>query len=157
MWRSTRSNTHSVICHGADSNRNFAYKWMTGGASRVKCSYTYGGPEPLSEVETRNTDNFMKENASKFDVFLAFHSYGLLILAPYGNGEKPATFDDHMAIGNESADWIARKYGREYEVGNSLEVLYATSGSSVDHAVGQYGIPIAYTYEMRSDGTFVHL
>lgn len=128
---------------------------MTGGASRVKCSYTYGGPAALSEVETRNTDNFMKENASKMDVFLAFHSYGLLILAPYGNGEKPATFDHHMEIGNESAAWIERKYGRVYKVGNSLEVLYATSGSSVDHAVGQYGIPIAYTYEMRDNGNFL--
>lgn len=30
----------------------------------------------------------------------------------------------------------------------------ATSGTSVDHAYGQYRIPIGYTYEMRGNGVY---
>jgi hypothetical protein len=46
------------------------------------------------------------------------------------------------------------RYGTEYEVGSSIEVLYATSGTSVDHAYGHHGIKVAYTYEMRGSGDY---
>ena len=35
-----------------------------------------------------------------------------------------------------------------------MEVLYAVSGASPDHFYGLYGIPIAYTYEMRGNGNY---
>lgn len=152
MWRSTRSKEHSVICSGADANRNYAYHWMAGGASQVKCSYTYAGPYALSEIETQNTDNFLKEHASKMDVFLAFHSYSQLILLPYGDGSKPDNYEDQNQIAIASAEWIARRYSTQYSVGNSREILYQTSGTTSDYVQGVYGIPVSYTLEMRPLG-----
>ena len=154
MWRSTRSKVHSKLCSGADPNRNFDFKWMQvpGGASAVKCSYTYAGPHALSEVETKTTDNYLKEHSKEFDVYLAFHSYSQLILLSYGDGEKPENYDEQLAIAEESAEWISRRFGTIYEVGNTKEILYATSGTSSDHALYVYGIPVSYTYEMRPAG-----
>ena len=40
-------------CFGTDANRNWGYKWNTGGSSDYGCQDTYHGTEPFSEPETR--------------------------------------------------------------------------------------------------------
>ena len=46
------------------------------------------------------------------------------------------------------------KHNTIYQVGSTIEELYAASGVSVDHAYGHHKIPIAYTYEMRGNGDY---
>lgn len=36
----------------------------------------------------------------------------------------------------------------------TIDFADATSGTSVDHLYGKYGIPIVYTFEMRGSGTY---
>lgn len=67
---------------------------------------------------------------------------------------------------------LQSKHGISYRVGNQAEILCklkicqflrillifdyldSASGNSQDHAYGQYGIPISYTYEMRGTGDY---
>lgn len=89
-WRKTRAPA-SLICDGIDGNRNFAFNWLiadeTGnlGASTNPCSDTFAGPRAHSEPEAQAVDNFLRANAGKFDIYLAFHSYAHQILFPMGN------------------------------------------------------------------------
>lgn len=53
-----------------------------------------------------------------------------------------------------AAERLKARHGIEYEVGSTIETLYAASGVSVDHAYGRHKIPIAYTYEMRGNGDY---
>ncbi|CAO1308920.1 unnamed protein product [Diamesa serratosioi] len=153
-WRKTRS-IHSLLCTGVDPNRNFGFNWMQGGASQVPCSDTYAGPKAFSENETLAVENFMKEHSSKFDAFLSLHSYSQLILYPYGHTtEKFDIYDELQAVGEAAAERLFQKHKTPYEVGNSFEVLYQTSGASPDHVLGKYKVPFAYTIEMRDTGRF---
>lgn len=56
-----------------------------GGASSNPCSESYAGPAPFSEPETVALDAFITSIASDLKIYLAFHSYGQLILFPYGH------------------------------------------------------------------------
>lgn len=125
---------------------------MEGGASQVKCSYTYAGPAANSEIETRNEDAFFYSHAAQLDVFLAFHSYSQLLLIPYGNGVKAPNYDEQFAVAQAAAERLFSVHGTTYTVGNSQEVLYTTSGTSRDHARGRHNIPFSFTYEMRDTG-----
>lgn len=63
-------------------------------------------------------------------------------------------YDANKAIADAAAARLKAKHGIEYEVGATIEVSYSSSGESVDHAYGQNGIPVAYTFEMRGDGDY---
>ena len=58
-----------------------------------------------------------------------------------------------MKVGLAAADAIRAVHGKNYRVGTSPTVLYPNSGSSRDWA-RQQGIPFAYTFELRDNGTF---
>ena len=49
----------------------------------VMCREDYGGPNPLSEPETRNIVNYWKRNGPIIGA-IDWHSYGKLILHPWG-------------------------------------------------------------------------
>jgi hypothetical protein len=49
---------------------------------------------------------------------------------------------------------LKAKHGIQYNVGATIEISYASSGESVDHAYGSNKIPIAYTFEMRGSGDY---
>lgn len=111
----------------------------------MPCSDTYAGPNAFSENETAAVDNFLNEHSSKFDTYLAFHSYSQLILSPYGTTKdkvvsimnfnllvkivfipwfnKQENYDELQAIGEAAADRLFKKHGTVYEVGNTVEVL----------------------------------
>lgn len=88
-WRKTRSPT-SLICVGVDPNRNFAHNWLVAdedgdlGASKAPCSDTYAGPYAFSESETAAVNDYFASIQDRFDVYLSFHSYGHVLLCPYG-------------------------------------------------------------------------
>ncbi|XP_058445792.1 zinc carboxypeptidase-like [Malaya genurostris] len=153
MWRKTRY-PHDLLCYGVDMNRNFPYHWMDGGASTNSCSDVYAGPEPASEIETKNIMEYFGMYKDHIHFYLSFHSYGQLILLPYGyeNAEKVDNFYDWMEMAEAAAVALNKGYGTQYTVGNTAEVLYIASGSSRDWALGEHNVPIAASYEFRDQG-----
>ncbi len=82
-WRKTRQIFEDSACVGTDPNRNFGYQWMTGGASPLHCSDTYGGPEPWSEIEVANVRDFLLEQ-NNVVYYQSLHSAANTIMYPWG-------------------------------------------------------------------------
>jgi hypothetical protein len=55
-------------------NRNFGYKWLTGGSSTNPCSETFAGPSADSEPETQAIENALKNKTGNWDVYFNVHS-----------------------------------------------------------------------------------
>ncbi|XP_070813918.1 carboxypeptidase O [Chaetodon trifascialis] len=155
LWRKNMSpGPPDCECAGTDLNRNFDANWATVGISFDCCSDTYCGTRPLSEPEAQAVTYFVGSRKDEFLCFLTIHSYGKLLLIPYGNPNFTApNYDELMEVGLAAADEIKKVHGMEYTVGTSPAVLYANSGSSRDWARLQ-GIPYAYTFELRDDDKF---
>ncbi|KXJ75388.1 hypothetical protein RP20_CCG011859 [Aedes albopictus] len=155
MWRKTRF-PHSILCYGVDMNRNFPHHWMDGGASMNPCTETYAGPEPASEIETKNIMNYFTDIKDKIHFYLSFHSYGQLILLPFGyqNAQKVDRFGDWMEMAKAATTALSERYGTQYQYGNTADVLYIASGSTRDWALGTYDVPIAASYEFRDKGNY---
>jgi carboxypeptidase A len=159
-WRKTRS-IQSILCWGVDPNRNFGYNWMipdevgTTGSSTSPCSDVFSGNMAFSEPECFAIDRFLNDHRGIFDAYLALHSYDHSILFPYGNSKaRVPNFEELQQVGNAAAEMLKSKNGTIYRVGNQAEILYSASGNAQDHAYGQYGIPISFTYEMRGNGDY---
>lgn len=64
------------------------------GASANPCSYTYYGPTPFSESETRHLSNYaLSLGVGNIDAFISTHSYSQLILYPYHHTAVPSADD----------------------------------------------------------------
>lgn len=155
LWRKNRSPGPSGCdCYGTDLNRNFDATWGTIGVSFNCCSQIYCGSHPASEPEAQAVANLIGSRKEDYLCFLTIHSYGQLLLVPYGNPNYTASnYNELMEVGLGAADAIRRVHGMNYTVGTSPDVLYPNSGSSRDWARMQ-GIPLAYTFELRDKGKF---
>ncbi|XP_063788279.1 carboxypeptidase O-like isoform X2 [Pseudophryne corroboree] len=154
LWRKSRSPHNNGTCYGVDLNRNFDGHWCTIGASTVCSSNTYCGPGPASEPEVQAVSQLLSGLKSDILCFLTMHSYSQLILFPYGyTTNASANHEEMMAVGLNSATEITKLYGTQYDVGSSSTILYSTSGSSQDFAA-DLGIDLAYTFELRDNGTY---
>ncbi|XP_070711417.1 carboxypeptidase O-like [Pempheris klunzingeri] len=155
LWRKNRSpGTSGCKCDGTDLNRNFDNKWGTIGTSTDCCSNVYCGSSPVSEPEAQAVTYFVGSRKDDFLCFLTIHSYGQLLLVPYGQPNVTASnYNELMKVGLEAADAIKKVHGMNYTVGTPPDVLYSYSGSSRDWARKQ-GIPFCYTFELRDKGTF---
>jgi len=78
LWRKNREPNAGAICIGVDTNRNWGYKWGTGGSSNQPCSDTYMGPSAMSSYEPQAVDAYLKSRLSAgIDVlsYIDFHAY----------------------------------------------------------------------------------
>jgi len=152
LWRKNRRDNGDGS-FGVDLNRNWAFQWGGGGASTIPGDETYRGPAPFSEPESAAMrDYFVRETT--LAGHLDFHAYSQLVLSPWGYTATPAPNNDaFLALGNEMKDAIRRTNGLGYTVGPIASTLYVASGSSVDHAYGQHGVP-SYTIEVRDTGAY---
>ncbi|KAL7853065.1 hypothetical protein SRHO_G00188500 [Serrasalmus rhombeus] len=155
LWRKSRSpGIDSCTCFGTDLNRNFYANWGMVGISRNCCSEIYNGHSPLSESEAVAVTDFLSANRDQLLCFLTIHSYGQLILVPYGHPNISApNYDELMEVGLAAAKAIKAVHGVDYTVGTPPDVLYANSGSSRDFA-RLIGIPFSFTFELRDKGDF---
>lgn len=137
---------------GTDLNRNFAANWGTVGISRNCCSEVYNGATVLSESEAQAVTKFVEQRRNEILCFLTIHSYGQLILLPYGHPNVSApNYDELLSVGQAAAEAIKHIHGMAYRVGTSPNVLYPNSGSSRDWA-RLIGIPFSFTFELRDKG-----
>ncbi|XP_053333201.1 carboxypeptidase O [Clarias gariepinus] len=155
LWRKTRSpGTADCMCNGTDLNRNFYANWGMVGISRNCCSEIYNGHSPLSEPEAMAVTDFLSTNRDNILCFLTIHSYGQLILLPYGHPNISAPNEvELMKVGLAAAEAIKAVHGVAYTVGTPPNVLYPNSGSSRDFA-RLIGIPFSFTFELRDKGEY---
>ena len=143
MWRKNRRPNQGNKCDGVDINRNYGYRWGTGGSSTDPCSDVYMGASAFSEPETRAVKAFV-ESRPNVKILLTFHTYSELILYPWGSSYDPITKSDDLAAYKTMADTMARWNG--YTAEQSSE-LYITSGDTTDWSYGQLGI-FSFTFEL---------
>lgn len=159
-----RKNTNQNYCTderfwGADLNRNFSFQWNSwGGSSPNPCSDTYHGIGPASEPETQAIEAYLRSNfedqrgnaldepapSDAQGVFLDLHSYGRLVLWPWG-------FVGAEAPNGRELKTLARKlaFYNQYEPIQAYD-LYTTDGTTDDFAYGELGIA-AFTFEIGSN------
>ena len=78
----------------------------------------YIGPEPFSEIETRNVRDFILKKKGDWIFFDSIHSYSQLILLPwsYTNRIKPGGYDKLKEISDIGAAAIMNETGEVYQV-----------------------------------------
>jgi carboxypeptidase T len=158
---SWRKNTDNLYCsnsasRGVDLNRNFSYAWgCCGGSSGSTCNEVYRGPSAASEPETQAIQNYVRQHfpdqrgvgpdspapADATGIFLDLHSYGGLVLWPWG-------FTSQAAPNATALQTLGRKlaFFNGYSPEQSY-LLYTTDGTTDDFAYGELGLA-AYTVEM---------
>jgi carboxypeptidase T len=83
LWRKNRQ-PNGGGSFGTDQNRNYSYNWgCCGGSSPSPSGETYRGPSALSTPEDARMAEFMIAHPN-VTTGISYHSYGDLILYPYG-------------------------------------------------------------------------
>ncbi|RMZ93185.1 carboxypeptidase B-like [Brachionus plicatilis] len=151
LWRKNRNPNSGSSCIGTDLNRNYGFKWLTGGSSTNPCSDVYAGRSGDSELETQAVENYIKQYPGQWDSFLTIHSYGKWWFTPYGYTQTlPSDFTElnnkakiglaGISASGDGSGWIS---------GSSSRILYIASGGSEDWAYGTAGIKYSYCLELR--------
>ncbi|XP_040213266.1 carboxypeptidase O-like [Rana temporaria] len=154
LWRKSRSPHDNGTCFGVDLNRNFDSNWCTIGASSNCSDITFCGTGPASEPEADAVQQLVSRLKSDILCFLTMHSYGQLILLPYGYTKNASVnHEEKLSVGETAAAKLAQIHGKTYRVGSASHILYFNSGSSRDWAT-DIGIPFPYTFELRDNGTY---
>lgn len=125
MWRKNRRNNGNGT-FGVDLNRNYSYQWGVSGASTNPASDTYAGPNGFSEPETQAM-KFLFENNS-IQIALNYHTYGDLLLHPFGYDYVVAPDDDLFFLWKDLMVQV-NGYGNIQSVD-----LYPAAGDSDDWA-----------------------
>ena len=142
-----------TLADGVDLNRNFGSRWGLDdeGSSGIPSDGTYRGPAPDSEPETQALINFMRKKKFKFAI--SYHTYGNLILYPWGWQFKTASFDDPIFVAQAGTDENPAIYDTLNDVGYDPGVgadLYITNGDFTDWSYYEAGVP-SHTLEF-TDG-----
>jgi len=150
-WRKNRRNNGDGTW-GVDLNRNYGYRWGYDniGSSPYTGSETYRGPAPFSEPETQAIRDFALAHPDLV-ASISFHTYGELILWPYGYtyDDVPADMDpDDHAVFVEMGRAMAALNG--YTAAQASD-LYPTNGDSDDWLYGERGV-FAFTFELLRPG-----
>ncbi|XP_075152249.1 zinc carboxypeptidase-like [Haematobia irritans] len=165
LWRKNRRPTgfsnSSGICYGIDMNRNFGYEWgaLSAWNFNEPCDHWYGGAKPDSEPEVLALQAFINSFPDDYiKMYIPFHSYGNLILLPYGHTSDifPPNYDQMMRIAKGFADSARVKYGTDFKYGSTgtINLSGYVSGASKDWAYGVKKIPYTGTIELRDYGEY---
>jgi carboxypeptidase T len=159
LWR---KNTNQAYCaptsiyRGADLNRNYDFAWgCCGGSSGYSCDNIYRGPAPGSEPEVQAIQAYLRANFPDLrgpdlsdpapidlsGIFLDVHSYGELVLWPWGFTSEPTA-------NARALQTLGRKYAyfTNYTAQQSY-FMYPTDGDSDGFAYGDLGLA-GYTVEL---------
>ncbi len=152
-----RKNADNEFCRdtpnrGVDLNRNFAHDWgCCGGSSGDPCSELFRGPSPASEPETRAYQTWMEQvfpdqwapvpSTQATGVFVDVHSYGRLVMWPWGNvSELAPSWEGLETLGRR----LAAKTGGTPQ--QSFD-LYPSDGTTDDYAYARHGVA-AFGFEI---------
>ena len=133
MWRKNRKDNGDGT-FGIDLNRNYDYNWGFDniGSSPNTSSDTYRGTSGFSEPETQNLKNFC--NAHQFKLTLNYHTYGNLLIYPWGY--QPSIYTPDSAQFVEYAKYLT--WQNHYNFGTDDQTVgYIVNGSSDDWMYGE--------------------
>ncbi|KPJ17080.1 Zinc carboxypeptidase A 1 [Papilio machaon] len=131
MWRKNRRPIGNN--YGVDLNRNWNNNWLVHGSSSNPARNDYAGLGPFSEPESRSLSSYLLTLQGKIDLYLSFHSFGHLLLLPFGNTTEPlANYNDAMNIGRRAMGALSVRHGTKYVTGNIAEAIYLATGGSID-------------------------
>lgn len=173
LWRKNRRPITINGCVsnvGVDLNRNYDFQWRLRGDNACEdyCSSdkscfnddvgasddprnieTYRGPQPDSEPEVKVLKTLMDDPNRHFRAQLDYHSYGQLILYPWGyqRGDAP---DNKMLsdLAQKMSKDIKSVDGKTYTPQSAFD-LYTTTGTSSDYAYGVNKVAVPLVIEMR--------
>ena len=95
--------------------------------------------------------DFILARRGNIRMYITFHSYGQMILYPWGydrvDAKDSAELQRMGTVG-------ARAMGRSYKVGSAAKVNYEAAGASDDWAKGSAGIKYSYTIELPDTGRY---
>ena len=135
---------------GIDLNRNYSFQWGydNSGSSGDGCNQTYRGTNSFSEPETQAVRDFVSNH--NFKAALNYHSYGNLLIHPFGYEPGLLPPDSDLTIFREFGDEMT-KYNN-YLMGTGIETVgYTVNGEACDWMYGSEGI-FAYTPEVGNSG-----
>jgi len=129
-WRKNRRNNGDGT-FGVDNNRNYSFRWGWDeiGSSSIPESPTYRGTAPFSEPETQAVRDLTE--AHDFVITVSHHSFGNLILYPWGYVYGP-THDEDAFEGIGGA--LSALNG--YSAGRTPIILYKVNGEFSDWEFG---------------------
>lgn len=148
MWRKNRR-TNANGTRGVDLNRNYGYKWGTGGSSTDGSSDVYMGPAPFSEPETQAIKKYVEETKN-INILLSFHTFSELILYPWGHTHSKITEPNDLKVHETMARKMATWNGYTPEQSSDL---YIASGDTTDWSYGTLKI-ISFTFELDPKSMF---
>jgi hypothetical protein len=149
-WRKNRRVNYDMSI-GVDLNRNYGFEFAYDdiGSSGTPSSALYRGTGPFSEPETQAIRTFV--NGREFTMWLSYHSYGELLLYPWGY--VPANTPDHRYY-KRLGELLSEYNG--YLAGNYASgAIYPVNGDSDDWGYGEQvskGKIFAFTPEVNSYG-----
>ncbi len=141
-WRKNlRKNFNGSL--GVDLNRNYSFKWGTGGSSSNPKSDVYKGPSPFSEPETQTIKKFIQTHEN-ITICLSIHTFSQLILYPWGHTYSPIAKKTDLAVHRTMAQQMASWNGYKPMQSSGL---YIASGDTTDWTYGVHNI-ISFTFEL---------
>ncbi|KAK7069175.1 hypothetical protein SK128_003492 [Halocaridina rubra] len=156
FWRKNRRrNIDPSGCVGIDLNRNWNISWGNlDGTSNDPCSFQYCGDSAFSEPETRAIRNLTAIFLQKLSAYISLHSYGQLVLHPWGHTDKkPPEYKKLMSMGKKLLRALNNNSHSGYMAGQSSWVLYRSTGTSDDYMYN-LGVPYTYTVELPNTDSF---
>ncbi|CAH2044946.1 unnamed protein product, partial [Iphiclides podalirius] len=171
MWRKNRSTRNFTSCaatgvdddmsNGVDLNRNFDYVWMKIGASDNPCTNTFAGPSAFSEPESRAVADYVLalKNQGTLIYYFGLHSFTQLIVIPYSHmtvaeSAVATNYADMFEIAIRGATKLKERFGTEYRVGVSADIMYPMSGTSFDWVKYATNVPVSFLIEFRDLGEY---
>jgi len=158
MWRKNRVVFQGTTCRGVDLNRNWPSHWA---ANANQCSDTYPGSTRASELETRAIGTWI-ETQGNVQFNIDFHSYGELILRPWGY-TVTASPDEAILkqLGDGMRDAIRTVHNNQYVSQRSAQ-LYPANGETTDYyydtvaaGSGQKTSAHGFTFELRGNSFII--
>jgi len=88
-------------------------------------------------------------------LFVDFHSYGQYFMAPYGYNceRKLRNAKDILNLGAGAVKAMNAAFGSNFQAGSICNMLYMSTGCSVDFAFDVARAEYSYTLELRDQGS----
>ncbi len=133
FWRKNRYVNPNGEAVGVDLNRNYGYFWGfdNNGSSGNENSDVYRGPSAFSEPETQAIRELCIAN--NFQIALNYHTFGNLLIHPWGYSDQPTDEDDVFKS-------LARVMtaDNDFQIGTGTETVgYVVNGDSDDWLYGE--------------------
>ncbi|KAG0037251.1 hypothetical protein BGZ82_002884 [Podila clonocystis] len=140
-------------CLGTDTNRNWGFKWGTGGSSSSPCAEDYKGPSAFSSPEATNIAAYLR-SLPKVVSYIDFHAYSQLWMVPFGyTGTRPSNYAYLNGLAQKAATALRAVNGVSFRTGDIYNTIYQASGNSADYAYS-IGVGAPFAVELRDTGSY---